>query len=159
MKPLTQEWVDKAKDDYKVTKILLDLGVDAYDIVCFHAQQCVEKYLKAWLTEQDVDFPRTHDLELLAKLAVPTLAELQRFLDELRLLTSFAIEVRYSGTSATRVDADAVSKRPTRCAAYSVEVGYERSGGTGLKPGLGPWGLTYPPFPQCEWLMRGAATP
>lgn len=45
MKPLTRKWADKAEDDYKVAKILLDLGVDAYDIVCFHAQQCVEKYL------------------------------------------------------------------------------------------------------------------
>lgn len=33
-----------------------------YDGVCFHAQQCIEKYLKAKLVEADIDFPKTHNL-------------------------------------------------------------------------------------------------
>ncbi len=33
------------------------------DTVCFHAQQCVEKYLKAVLVSEAIDFPKTHDLE------------------------------------------------------------------------------------------------
>jgi HEPN domain-containing protein len=35
------------------------------DLVCFHLQQCIEKYLKARLNEAGIPFPKTHDLERL----------------------------------------------------------------------------------------------
>lgn len=35
------------------------------DAAGFHLQQCVEKSLKAWLTLRDIDYPRTHDLNVL----------------------------------------------------------------------------------------------
>ena len=66
----------------------------------------MEKYLKAWLTEHDVEFPRTHDLPALAKLCFVTFPELIRFLPGLNFLTSAAVEVRYPGTSTERVDAE-----------------------------------------------------
>src|SRR5207253_8193368 len=49
---------------------LMDISVHAnYDAVCFHAQQCAEKYLKACLQEADLPFRKTHDLsELLHSL-------------------------------------------------------------------------------------------
>ncbi|MGD9892093.1 MAG: HEPN domain-containing protein [Dehalococcoidia bacterium] len=75
------------------------------DAVCFHAQQCVEKYLKAWLTQQQLPFPRTHDLEALAKLCLPQVSEFVAIMPELRFLTSFAVEIRYPGTSAMKQDA------------------------------------------------------
>jgi len=77
-----------------------------FDAICFHAQQCVEKYLKAWLTEQGVDFPKTHDLEALAKLCLPFLPELQSLMDDLRFLTSFAVEIRYPGILTSKPDAE-----------------------------------------------------
>jgi hypothetical protein len=58
------------------------------------------------LVERHADFPRTHDLEVLAKLCLPSLAELGALLDELRFLTSFAVEIRYPGTFASRQDAE-----------------------------------------------------
>jgi len=42
-----------------------------YDTICFHAQQCVEKYLKALLTSTHTDFPKTHDLIELGPRAAP----------------------------------------------------------------------------------------
>ncbi|HID30502.1 MAG TPA: HEPN domain-containing protein [Desulfobacterales bacterium] len=74
--------------------------------MCFHAQQGMEKYLKAWLIEHGVDFPKTHDLEALAKLCLPSLPELQSLIDGLRFLTSFAVEIRYPGIFASKADAD-----------------------------------------------------
>lgn len=106
MKPIASEWVAKAEGDYKVVAHQWQADDPVYDAICFHAQQCAEKYLKAWLTEQDVAFPKTHDLEALAKLCLPTLSELASLLDGLRLLTSFAVEVRYPGASAERQDAE-----------------------------------------------------
>lgn len=48
MNPLTVEWVNKAEGDF--TTALRELRARKspnYDAACFHAQQCVEKYLKA----------------------------------------------------------------------------------------------------------------
>lgn len=77
-----------------------------YDAICFHTQQCVEKYRKAWLTERQATFPRTHDLEMLARLCLPSFGELLNLMPELRFLTSFAVEIRYPGTTALRSDAE-----------------------------------------------------
>jgi HEPN domain-containing protein len=106
MKPMTQEWTEKAEGDYKVAASQWGIEEPVYDAICFHAQQCAEKYPKAWLVEQDADFPKTHDLEALAKLCMPSLPELDSLLDGLRFLTSFAVEIRYPGTSAERQDAE-----------------------------------------------------
>jgi HEPN domain-containing protein len=103
---MTQEWVTKAEGDAKVAAALWQMDAPVYDAICFHAQQCVEKYCKAWLVERSINFPRTHDLEALAKLCLPSLAELAMLLDELRFLTSFAVEIRYPGTFASRQDAE-----------------------------------------------------
>jgi hypothetical protein len=57
MKPSTTEWVAKAEDDFAVMERECQVGVHpSYDAVCFHAQQCAEKYLKARLCEAGVAF-------------------------------------------------------------------------------------------------------
>lgn len=106
MKPITKEWIDKAEQDYQVVTFLKESGLPVYDAICFHAQQSAEKFLKAWLIEQGSDAPRTHDLEILAKRALPTLPGLSLLLDDLRFLTSFAVEVRYPGFAAEEGDAE-----------------------------------------------------
>jgi len=58
------EWARKAENDLKNATHALKLGAECpTDTVCFHAQQCVEKYLKALLTFLGIDFPKTHDAE------------------------------------------------------------------------------------------------
>ena len=54
-------------------------GFQVYDVICFLAQQCVEKYLKAWLQEVDILFSKTHDLETLLDLIVPAVPAWQTF--------------------------------------------------------------------------------
>ena len=50
MSPLTQEWVEKAEEDFRVaTREYRARKHPAYNAACFHAQQCAEKYLKARL--------------------------------------------------------------------------------------------------------------
>ncbi|MGG6241531.1 HEPN domain-containing protein [Nodosilinea sp. AN01ver1] len=71
-----------------------------YDAVCFHTQQCVEKYLKARLLAADISFPKIHDLTALLTLLNPVEPEWERFRPALALLTDFAVEVRYPGFSA-----------------------------------------------------------
>ncbi|MBE7558641.1 HEPN domain-containing protein [bacterium] len=90
-------WVEKAENDLKNAAHTLKLGEDCpTDTVCFHAQQCVEKYLKALLVLAGVPFPRTHDISELLALSPPSVP-VQLSLDEQRRLTLYATTTRYPG--------------------------------------------------------------
>ena len=72
MNAIVREWVAKADADFNcATTLLRPRKKPMHDVVCFHAQQCAEKYLKALLTLQDVTFPKTHSLRLLLELLPP----------------------------------------------------------------------------------------
>lgn len=94
---LARQWVVKAENDLRNAKHTLKLGeTGPLDTVCFHAQQCVEKYLKALLTLSEIDFPRTHDISvLLALVPAYTRPELNR--EEQARLTDYAVSTRYPG--------------------------------------------------------------
>ncbi|HEX9668755.1 MAG TPA: HEPN domain-containing protein, partial [Thermoanaerobaculia bacterium] len=63
MHEVAREWILKAENDLKTAVHVLKLGEHCpTDSVCFHAQQCVEKYVKAVLILAGTDFPKTHDL-------------------------------------------------------------------------------------------------
>ena len=52
MTPLTREWVAKAEGDYATARREARARRQPnFDAVCFHAQQCAEKYVKALLQE------------------------------------------------------------------------------------------------------------
>ena len=90
MKPLTSEWVAKAEGDFAT--MLREVRVRKapnYDAVCFHAQQCVEKYLKARLQEADCPFGRTHNLSALLDLLLPIEPSWEVLSPYLRTLTVF----------------------------------------------------------------------
>jgi HEPN domain-containing protein len=102
MNPLTIEWVRKAEGDFATARRELQVQTEAnYDAVCYHAQQCAEKYLKARLREARVRFGRTHELELLLELALPLEPEWEVMRDDLALLATHAVAVRYPGADAT----------------------------------------------------------
>lgn len=67
MKAITKEWIRKAEEDYKVAiREYRAKPLFAYTI-CFHSQQCIEKYMKAVLQENEIPFEKIHDLEILLK--------------------------------------------------------------------------------------------
>jgi HEPN domain-containing protein len=88
------EWVTKAENDLKTAAHTLKLGPDCpTDTVCFHAQQCAEKYLKALLVFTNIAVPKTHSLQHLMRLLQPGIQiELQA--EDQRLLTSYAVAPR-----------------------------------------------------------------
>ena len=101
MNPLTLEWVEKAEEDYNAAKWLQQAPNPLHNSICFHAQQCVEKYLKAWLQEADIRAPRTHNLEELLDLIVPTVPAWYHCQPDLKIITKYAVEPRYPDDSAT----------------------------------------------------------
>lgn len=77
-----------------------------WDGICFHAQQCAEKYMKAFLEEQTIVFHKTHDLEGLMDLSGGQLSELDPLRTKLAHLSTFGITTRYPGVQADQHAAD-----------------------------------------------------
>ena len=105
MKELTKEWVDKAEGDFIVVNREYGAKNPVYDAVCFHAQQCVEKYMKAILQENSIAFGKVHDLDLLLEKCKHFVPLLEEHKVELIELSSFAVEIRYPGVTAAEEEA------------------------------------------------------
>ena len=103
--PLTLERVRKAESDWVSIKRLQypSLTPDVYEPICFHAQQCIEKYLKAWLQEANLRVPRTHNLNVLLRLIVPMHPEWRAWRTDFATFTPYAVDVRYE-TFATEAE-------------------------------------------------------
>lgn len=105
--PLVHEWLDKAEEDFAVAEHLAAQGVLYPQTVGFHAQQAAEKFLKAFLTWHQVDFPKIHDIDRLLDLvasADPVLAEI---LHGAIALTDYAVDARYPGVPGPPTKEDA----------------------------------------------------
>lgn len=94
-KSYIRQWIAKAGDDLIVIDKLTQFEVIATSAVCFHCQQVVEKYLKAFLIANGVEIKKTHNIEFL-------LAECEEFDPEFGLidpkdLNDFGVDVRYPG--------------------------------------------------------------
>ncbi|HKJ79215.1 MAG TPA: HEPN domain-containing protein [Prolixibacteraceae bacterium] len=66
------------------------------DVILFHLQQCAEKCLKSILSFRKINFPKVHDLELLAKMVYENRIALELNIDDLIELNDFAVESRYA---------------------------------------------------------------
>jgi len=106
MNELTLEWVEKAEGDYATAgRELRARRRPNYDAACFHAQQTAEKYLKAFLQEHGVAFPKTHSLIELLELCLPLDASFELQRDLLVRLDRYAVRYRYPGESADKDEA------------------------------------------------------
>jgi HEPN domain-containing protein len=114
MKKLTREWVAKAEEDFVAAGTLASTRRPVHDATCFHCQQVAEKYLKALLEELGATIPRTHNLEDLWALVLPTHREVKPLRRGFIFLTNFAVETRYPGESATKRQAQAALRWATR---------------------------------------------
>ena len=96
------QWVKKAEGDYHTAVTMVRKRKhQAPDNVCFCAQQCIEKYLKAFLVQHRIAFPKTHLLVTLLDLIIQVEPSLESIRLELAVLQPYAVDVRYPGFSAT----------------------------------------------------------
>lgn len=64
-KEVLLQWIEKAEHDMIATSILLEANPAILAIACFHCQQAIEKYLKAFLIYNNQEFIFTHNLDYL----------------------------------------------------------------------------------------------
>ena len=107
MMPLTKRWLNKAAEDFRVMRReFRNTEEPAYNAICFHAQQCVEKLLKGFLQENQIHFPKTHDIRDLINLALPIRPEWEKLIAPADVLTRYAVDARYPDDEAYREDAE-----------------------------------------------------
>jgi len=92
---IISSWMEKADRDLEVAKRELKLSDPLTDIICFHAQQSAEKYMKAYLIWLDIEFQKTHDIEDLVVVASKKDPSILKFKDSGAELSVFAVEARY----------------------------------------------------------------
>lgn len=106
MNATVREWVDKAGGDFATAgRELRVTDAPNFDAVCFHAQQCIEKLMKALLIHLGVTPPKTHDLAYLDRLLSPVCPGWTWPADELRFLSRAAVAFRYPGEAANENEA------------------------------------------------------
>lgn len=111
MKAEAEEWVRFAEADFNAAIALKrSRAKQIANIIGFHCQQCIEKYLKARLEEESMPVPKINSLTALLGLLLTKEPLWASFTPSLLLLNNFAVKFRYPGHVATRADAQSAVK-------------------------------------------------
>ena len=103
MKLLTREWIDKAEGHFATASREIRVQkFPNYDAVCFHAQQCAEKYLKALLQESEIPFGKTHHLVALLELLLKAEPSWELLRPQMQSLNAYSVSVRYPARRRTK---------------------------------------------------------
>ena len=104
---LVRQWLARADDDFDTANFLFSSGRPFFPAICFHCQQAVEKYFKAFLTWKQIEFPKTHDLGLLLGLIASTDSSLAELLTAVVALNPYGVDIRYPGDASELAREDA----------------------------------------------------
>ncbi len=88
-------WFRKADNDLRTAEYTMTMDNPPYDTVCFHAQQCAEKYIKGFLAFHEIDFPKTHSIEDIVLLCKDVAPSLESEIGDVEVLSIYAVETRY----------------------------------------------------------------
>jgi HEPN domain-containing protein len=103
----TEAWISKAEGDYiGASALAKNRSKKIAHLTSFAAQQSAEKYLKAYLVEHNVAFPKTHDL---AKELLPRCLNIDKSFSvlepHLEFLDPYAVQFRNPGDTVTPAEA------------------------------------------------------
>jgi HEPN domain-containing protein len=93
-----KQWLAYADEDLRLARHGMTLSTGApHRLIAYHAQQCAEKCLKAYLIFHHIDFPFTHNISRLLELCGEETSWIKSLMDA-EELTFYAITARYPGT-------------------------------------------------------------
>ena len=97
IKKHAREWLRHADEDLRLARHAFKLkSAVPYKLIAYHAQQCAEKSLKAYLVYKKIDFPYTHNISLLLEILPPS-ADWSNDLKNAGILSPYAVTARYPG--------------------------------------------------------------
>ncbi|MGE5257210.1 MAG: HEPN domain-containing protein [Hyphomicrobiales bacterium] len=91
---LIQEWLQKADEDLNFAASIIEDST-FYAQICFHFQQAAEKYLKALVVADDLEFQKIHDLVTLLKICSASRPDIATLMPSCKLLNRFYTDTRY----------------------------------------------------------------
>ena len=101
---IIRNWIEKAEHDLG-TAIITFTHIPKYmDTIAFHCQQAVEKYLKAYLFNLEIEFCKSHDLVYLAELVNSKVSIEDEVINKLVILENYSVEIRYPDTEIGLTD-------------------------------------------------------
>jgi HEPN domain-containing protein len=88
------QMLEMAKKDHQALIHMRDANTFSEEIFGFHAQQSMEKALKAWIASRGLEYPKTHDVSALIAILEGSGEDLSKF-SGLEDYTIFAVQYRY----------------------------------------------------------------
>ena len=103
-----KQWLIHGDEDLRLATYAMTLQAaePPYRLIAYHAQQCAEKYLKAFLVYCSVDFPYTHNISILLELCNDH-ADWPSELQEAEQLTLYSVTTRYPGEAEEVTEGEA----------------------------------------------------
>jgi HEPN domain-containing protein len=126
---LAEQLLRRADEDAAGAKGMLPIDEVADVLVCFHAQQAVEKALKAVLAARGVEFAHRHDLRVLIGQCENAGVRLPEELVEVDLLSPYAAELRYDDDTVHAVERETASRWATSAVQWARGLVEEAGGG------------------------------
>ncbi|MBM2817043.1 MAG: hypothetical protein HW421_3805 [Ignavibacteria bacterium] len=91
----SKQWIENADHDLGSAKIILLHLPDYFDTILFHCQQAVEKYIKAILVFNEIEFERSHDLVYLLELLSGIYEISEDKYKKAVSLNGYSVQIRY----------------------------------------------------------------
>ena len=96
LKKYIESWFEKGNNDLLTAQRLIEIEPMILDNACFHCQQAIEKYLKAYLIYNTTEIERTHNINYL----LIECAKHDSAFNEIDVkdISAFAVSIRYPDT-------------------------------------------------------------
>jgi HEPN domain-containing protein len=95
LEKLIEEWLDLGNQDLQSAAFLLDMRPIPLEVIGFHCQQALEKYLKAFLIKQNNEPDKTHDLMFLLQRCIDYDSAFAAITEHCAVLTEYSVKTRY----------------------------------------------------------------
>ncbi len=92
---LHEAWIIKAENDLKTARKFFETDDPVLETSIYHAQQCAEKALKAYLALKGQPIQKTHDVAFLVELCSELDESIGLLMDNAALLAPYATAFRY----------------------------------------------------------------
>ena len=121
MKRQVEDWIILADKDLHAAEIIFKEDYPLTNIVAFHCQQTIEKYLKAFLIEKEIPLIKTHDLIRLNGMIKETI-DIGIDENKLMIINEVYLESRYPGELGLLSEGMPTSRQAKEFIEYAKEV-------------------------------------